>query len=117
MNRTQFAFQSVCRRSGNVDPGAESFRIHFCRRRNKRDVAVRRFELFDIRRFRSRVLVEILVRPELGRVDKHGRDGNVAFRLGVINEADMSRMKRAHCRDKPDGFIFFSPLSGKRRHF
>ena len=96
---------------GNVavyaDVGAVSFRIHFGRFGMEHGVDADAFQLAAVFFKAARIGVEILVRPELGRVDKDRGDDDVALFLRRPHEGQVAFMQGSHRRDQADAFSFF----------
>ena len=50
----------------------------------------------------ARILVEILTRPELGRIHKNGNDHHISAAAGDINQRRMAGMEKPHRGNQRD---------------
>ena len=60
----------------------------------------------------TRIALEILMRPELGRVDEHGNHHKAGFKAGRADQAHVSRVQRAHGGHQADCL----PGAARRSH-
>ena len=90
-----------------VDVSAVPFRIHFSRFGMEHGVDADAFQLAAVFFKAARIGVEILVRPELGRVDEDRGDDDVTLFLRRPHEGQVAFVQGSHRRDEADAFSFF----------
>ena len=96
------ALQHPAERTG-LDRRARAVRVHRLGGRREDSVDAEGLKLFDVLSQRPRILLQILARRELQRVDKDADHHGVAQRFGGADEGEVAAMKRAHGGHEGDG--------------
>ena len=106
-----FFFSGICAISSGVF-GVDVFRL-----RGEYDVGIVLFAFFGVGFKLPRILVVILVRAKLRRIDKNRYDNHIGEFVRLVDKAKMAGVECAHSRDKGDFFTFRFYFCGKFLHF
>jgi len=88
----------------------ETLRVQLGGGRQVYQVAAARFKLFDVAVERAWIVIEILVRSELHRVDKNAAQAAVAQRLPFFDQRHMPGVQVAHGWNKRDRLVVILPV-------
>ena len=99
-----------------LDEGRESRRVHLLGRRREYQIDTAPRQRLEVRLPSARILLQILLRTELRRVDKNRDDREVAFLMAAADEAQMPVVERAHRGNQAKSRVRTAGCGHRRPH-